>query len=103
MMGRRTGQADSEYGATEDSSRTRGAPLDAATIREKLATQPTIAKRLRQIVESGATASAPLVYDVRAPVGSRPLLTWGCIEIANVDSRIHVWPLPLARDVLECG
>ena len=99
-MGRRTGQAESEYGAADDSSRRRGEALDVDAIREKLALNLTAAKRLRRILDSGASESDPLVYDVRAPVGTRPLLLWGCIEVKNVDGRVHVWPLPLAREVM---
>jgi hypothetical protein len=102
-MSRRTGQlGNDDYGETADETRERpSSALDPAEIWAKLVIDKIALKRLRAILASGARADEPLVYEVRAPAGSRHLLKWGCIEIRNVDGRVHVWPLPFASRVLE--
>lgn len=102
-MSRRTGQhGNDDYGT----SAKRKKPVGAYTleqVREKIALNPTALSRLRRIVDSEATEAAPLVYETRAPYGTTPLLRWRCIEVKNVDDRIHVWPLPFGIEVLGGG
>ena len=99
-MPRRPGQPANEYGTSADGSRPSVQSLTVDEIRERLATNPVANKRLRAIIHSGCTEEDPLVYETRAPYGTIPLHRWGCIEVRNVDGVIHVWPLPLALDVV---
>lgn len=92
--------AKAQYGSVAAESRRRAPPMEAAEVRALLVVNPTALRRLRRILDSGAREDDPLVYDVRPPVGSLPLYRWGCIEIRDVDGHVHVWPLPLAREVL---
>jgi hypothetical protein len=69
-------------------------------IREKVALNALALERLRRIVSSGATKIDPIVYETRAPRGTKALVQWGCIALANVDGALHVWPLPLGIAVL---
>jgi len=90
-----------EEGAADSYRRRPVEPPDVAAIRENLAAHATEAKRLRRILDSGATEQEPLVYDTRAPNGCRLLLEWGCIDVRNVEGAVHVWPLPLGQEVLS--
>ena len=105
-MPRRPGDPADAYGTSADGSRPSVQTLTVDEIRERLATNPVASKRLRSILDSGATEADPLVYETRAPYGTIPLHRWGCIAVHNVDGVIHVWPLPLgievaARDVAD--
>jgi hypothetical protein len=98
-MARRPGQPANNYGDASNENRPSVQTLSVDEIREKLALNPLASKRLRSILDSGATEADPLVYETRAPYGTIPLRKWGCIEVRNVEGVIHVWPLPLAIEV----